>query len=117
MIVIRGYLSSVTERTVLTEIKDFLEELAGVHNEKLKGSEEYFKYFEQLLLRHNFNRLLLVIHSIDGPHLFTAEGQELIGKLCCLPKVQVIGSFDNIGLPYRWNHLLLSNCSWVFYHV
>lgn len=58
-----------------------------------------------------------MIHSIDGPHLMSVEGQEFIGKICSLPKMQVVGSFDNIGLPYRWSHHLMSTCRWIFYHV
>jgi hypothetical protein len=60
---------------------------------------------------------MIVIHSIDGPHLFNVEAQEFLAKVCSLPKVQVVASFDNVGLPYRWSHHMLSMCRWLFYHV
>lgn len=110
-------MASVNERTILSELKDFLEDLVGIRGDKLKGTDEHIKYFHQLFETRNFPRLLLVIHSIDGPHLLSAEGQEFLGKICGLPRVQVIGSFDNIGTPYRWSHPLLSVCRWVFFHV
>jgi hypothetical protein len=49
VLIVRGYMASVNERTILTELKEFLEELVGSRSEKVKGTEEHFKYLKELI--------------------------------------------------------------------
>ncbi len=46
---------------------------------------------------------MVVLHSIDGPNLFTPEHQERLAELIDIPQIQLITSVDNIGIVYNWS--------------
>lgn len=45
----------------------------------------------------------VVLHSIDGPGLQSAEGQALLAELCHAGNVRFVASFDDVDTPLLWD--------------
>lgn len=58
-------------------------------------------------------RLFLIVHSLCGVGLRSAEAQEGIAALAAAPRIHIAASIDHVHAAYLWPQHLLQRFNWV----
>lgn len=62
-------------------------------------------------------KVVLAIHSIDGPGLRDEKTQSLLSLLCSIPEIWLISSSDNINVSLLWDLHKLKNFNFIFHDL
>jgi origin recognition complex subunit 2 len=113
VVVVNGYVHSLT-------IRDVLNTIAGAISETgLRLGSQPAEMLEKLIaaLEGDENRnITVVIHSIDGPALRRPTTQTIISRLSSHPQIQLICSADHPSFPLLWDSSLRSMFNFLFHN-
>lgn len=62
-------------------------------------------------------KVILAIHSIDGPGLRDEKTQSLLSQLCSIPEIWLVSSSDNINVSLLWDLYKLKNFNFIFHDL
>ena len=115
IIVVNGYVATVQ----LREIFGLIASLLLPPNERLKGTQptELLASLLALLSQpaHTVVRILLVIHSIDGPALRSASVQSLLSQLAGHARIALLASADHPLFGLLWDGNALGGFQWLMH--
>lgn len=124
-ILVRGYHSGLTPKTILNDIVDYIKEDI---DKKKKGSQvarkwtsttEIIEFIKRKFLLSSTKEdgqaepLVLMIHSMDMGVLKGQEWQEMLGELATFPMLRFIISVDNIKSGVLFTDALLDQYNFV----
>ena len=110
VIVVNGYLPTLTTRDILTTISTAL--IGADHSTKLTAT---FENITALLSDPDAQKLTLVIHNIDGDALRQEKSQTLLAQLAAHPNISVIASVDHIRAPLLWDAARISQFNFLWH--
>ena len=99
---VKAYLPSVTEKKIYTHFGGFLINVEVAKKITSISIKDQLKEYDGVL-SNSKSKVVILMHSIDGPNLMTADSQEKLADLFSLPNVQVFCSLDNIKMVMNWS--------------
>jgi hypothetical protein len=75
------------------------------------GEHNYGRY------THNFHRLYLIIHNLDGAVLRSNDFQQCLSKLAACPCVVLVASVDHLNTPLMWDTEMQARFRWSYQHA
>ena len=100
---VNAYRPSVTEKKIFSHFGGFLIDSALVDEIEEVSIKDQTERYKSLLEQHNDLRVVILIHSLDAPNLFSAESQEKLAELMQVNQIQVIASVDNMKIATLWS--------------
>lgn len=73
---VKAYLPSVSDKKIASHFGGMLIDLGLVEEIKSNTFKEQLVEYKEILNRHSNIKLVVVLHSLDGPNLKNAETQE-----------------------------------------
>jgi UDP-N-acetylglucosamine 2-epimerase len=99
---VKAYLPSVTEKKIYTHFGGFLMDVGIAKNIDAINLKDQCAEYEKVL-NAGKQRVVVLLHSIDGPNLLNPDSQEKLADLLDHENIQLICSLDSIKMVMQWS--------------
>lgn len=100
---IKGYLPSVSDKKIHNHFGGALIDLHLIDKIESVTIKEQSEEYKRILGEHDNARVVVLLHSIDGPNLANVESQQRLAELFNSPHIQLVCSLDSMRTVMLWS--------------
>lgn len=114
VVVVNGYLPGLTVKDILGTVANAL--LGSNHGVRLGTTpNEILDNLLVLLDENTAQKLIIILHNLDGEALRQERSQAIISRLVAHPKISLTASIDHIRAPLLWDAARVSQFNFLWH--